>query len=322
MAGNPIRNLVSQGMRAVPFQLLASRCTPVLTYHATYCRLPANVSPIDNVSPDSLYDHLSEMKRYYRFVTVDELLESRSLRGMAAVTFDDGYKSVIDEALPVFETLDIPFTIFLTLSSLQQKTFWRHKAIYLMNHGLAGECARGFRRTRRLPNQNFLEYLKNPVNHSGVAEAEIDAFLDSRGISLDGCRHLIDREDFLIDHRLVWFGNHSYNHYVLSSLSRAEQFQEIQTVKTALANRNLKVSSVFASPFGEAHHVNRETFGILRDLGYKGLALNRGRLMTERQSEHGLQIIERFSPAESDVSLQCKKYWLKGLLTTPSVMVQ
>jgi peptidoglycan/xylan/chitin deacetylase (PgdA/CDA1 family) len=306
--------LLASGVRLLPFGLFAPHCAPVLTYHAVFRNLPDNVSPVDNVAPDWLYRHLSELKKHYRFVSIDELSEARSPRGLAAVTFDDGYKCVFDEALPVFENLNIPFTVFLTTSSLELRPFWRHLVVYIINNGLVAECERHMRRVKKVPEENFFAYLKNPVNHSAIVEAEINEFLLSKNLGIGPVRHLIDNDSYLIDHPLVWYGNHSYRHYVLSSLLPAEQRQEIESAKTYLdRQRHVKTSSVFAPPFGDAQHINQETFNIIRDLGYKGLALNRGRLTTERALKDGIRVIERFSPAEVEITWQCSKNCLKTI---------
>src|ERR1035438_3733057 len=99
--------------RGIPLRIITSRGAPVLTYHACYRRPPAEVASVDNLAPEWLYEQLSRLKKVARFVPVDELAECRSRRGVAAITFDDGYRSVVEEAMPVLVALDAPFTIFI-----------------------------------------------------------------------------------------------------------------------------------------------------------------------------------------------------------------
>jgi peptidoglycan/xylan/chitin deacetylase (PgdA/CDA1 family) len=62
------------------------------------------------VGPDALRRHLQRLiARGYRFVTVSDLTQGGRL---AAVTFDDGYRSVREAALPVLAGLGIPATVF------------------------------------------------------------------------------------------------------------------------------------------------------------------------------------------------------------------
>jgi peptidoglycan/xylan/chitin deacetylase (PgdA/CDA1 family) len=82
-----------------------------LCYHAVSEDWPAALS----VRPDSLRRQLSLLlDRGYEPVTFSELVlgDADGARRMA-VTFDDGYASVHDRALPILEQLGIPGTLFI-----------------------------------------------------------------------------------------------------------------------------------------------------------------------------------------------------------------
>lgn len=56
---------------------------------------------------------------------VDRLLRGESLRGVAAVTFDDGYAGVFDNALPLLRDLAIPATVFVLAEAPgREEAFW------------------------------------------------------------------------------------------------------------------------------------------------------------------------------------------------------
>lgn len=68
----------------------------------------------------------------YRALTIDQLLAVQSRKAgpcdpAFALTFDDGYRSVLTEALPVLEALQIPATVFLTTGFLDRRVSppWR-----------------------------------------------------------------------------------------------------------------------------------------------------------------------------------------------------
>lgn len=117
-----------------------------------------------------------------------------------------------------------------------------------------------------------------------------------------------------------WYGNHSSNHYVLSSLSLQEQRREILETDAFLRRLNhIKRSVSFSLPFGESHHVNHETISALKDLGYKSLLMNRGYLNRLRAARHEpIPIVERFSPGLRPIGSLIAKEFLKTAVHTPS----
>jgi peptidoglycan/xylan/chitin deacetylase (PgdA/CDA1 family) len=305
----PILNLA---LYAVPISL-AARSAPVLTYHACYKECPPAVDPVDNITPQQLYEQIEELKRYCRIVTIDEFSEAKNTRGLAAITFDDGYKSVVTNALPVFVALDVPVTVFVNSRSFEGNVFWRHKVVYIIEHGLVEECERSFVKVKRVPGESFHRYLKNNINHSGVVEEELDRFLSQKDIKLPACDYLFDDRKQMIDHGLLSYGNHSHRHYVMSSLPLLEQQQEIQKTESFLKTSGVFKSGVFSLPFGETHHFNNDTCFALRDQGYHVLLLNRGTVnYSKLKKAFGLKIVERFSPSVDNLGRQLNIQFCRG----------
>ncbi len=139
---------LKKALNTIPLSVFNRLGSLVLTYHATYSVLPDYVSPIDNVSPETLHRQLSCLKQFYSFVSIDEFCAAKNRRGMAAVTFDDGYKCVIDEARPVLSDLGIPFTIFVNAGDVEQRVFWRHKVWFILTNGHTAACEASFRAVR------------------------------------------------------------------------------------------------------------------------------------------------------------------------------
>lgn len=82
----------------------------VLGYHAVSDTWPAALS----VEPGRLASQLEALvKRGYAGVTFTELVRARRPGRLLAVTFDDGFKSVVEHALPILSRLGLPGTVFL-----------------------------------------------------------------------------------------------------------------------------------------------------------------------------------------------------------------
>ncbi|HWY17286.1 MAG TPA: polysaccharide deacetylase family protein [Solirubrobacteraceae bacterium] len=83
--------------------------TLVLCYHALSERFPAQLS----TTPTRFARQLRSLaRRGYRGVTFSDAIERPSGRAVA-VTFDDGYRSVLRLGLPILNELDWPATIFV-----------------------------------------------------------------------------------------------------------------------------------------------------------------------------------------------------------------
>jgi peptidoglycan/xylan/chitin deacetylase (PgdA/CDA1 family) len=90
------------------------------------------------VSPETLDLHLSQLKRYFELVHLDEWLR-RAKQGASipkfscAITFDDGWRDNYEFALPVLEKHGAPATIFLVSSYIgTAHRFWPTRLIELI----------------------------------------------------------------------------------------------------------------------------------------------------------------------------------------------
>lgn len=82
----------------------------VLCYHGLSDDWPNELA----VSPATLREQVGFLlRRGYRGVTFSELARPEASGKMLAVTFDDGYRSVLERGLPVLSKLGVPATIFV-----------------------------------------------------------------------------------------------------------------------------------------------------------------------------------------------------------------
>lgn len=256
----------------------------ILLYHTTFSKIPPLLKEgIHNVTPDVLSSQLEWMKSRFEPVTVDRYfqLAPKERQNRFAVTFDDGYRSVLTEGFPRLKELGIPSTIFLNGIVLQGGLFWRDKIRYLINSRLVDQFL-GFVTEQKLEiagvtAQNFYKQSKAPTVSSLTVDRTIDLFLDSQGISLDGVRYGL-RKDELIQNPLLTYGNHSFSHYVLSSLSESQQREEILTNHQLLAGLSVPLSKIFSIPFGAEQDFDSRTLKILQEVGYSGFLYSRNRL--------------------------------------------
>lgn len=279
---------------------------PVMLYHATFREVPPDLAArVHNVDPEQIADQLTYLRKTVRFVSIDELAASNRPRGLGAITFDDGYKCVIDLMSDILIQLDIPFTIFVNGSSMERKVPWRDKVRAIMGSGLVEECEASLVRTQKIPGQSFYSYTKDPRNDSRAVDEELDNFLRSKQVRTAPANYAFDDLSYFLDHPLVSYGNHSHHHYVLSSLGREDQHEEIIRTQRMLESiPNIRLSRVFSIPFGDPRDFNRDTIELLADLQYSAALLSRQRLNFRQHRDAGLRLIERFMPKSASLAEQ------------------
>lgn len=252
--------------------------TPIFLFHSISGSLPKNLQTnLHNVEPEIFYQIMKWINERYDIVSIDDLFSSKKTKRKAAVTFDDAYLSVMEEAIPILIDLKIPSTIYLNGCNLDNLMFWRDKIRYIINNGLVSEFVKFIESTGNyklsLNNEKFYRNTKAPNVNSKWLDGQLNIFfskMKERSIP-DFPKYCIHKTNQINQDPLVSYGNHTYHHYVLSSLTKEEQRTEIQKNHKILQKLNINISKIFSIPFGGMEHINHETFEILKDENYKGI---------------------------------------------------
>jgi peptidoglycan/xylan/chitin deacetylase (PgdA/CDA1 family) len=253
----------------------------ILLYHSTYNSIPNNLKEgIHNVSPDTLYRQIKWFKKYFDVVEVDQLfVEDMDFTGKVAITFDDGYQSVFKEAVPVIESLNIPCTIFINGVTVNGKPFWRDKVRFLINNSLVTDFLKSYNffcASNKITAENFYRRTKSPEINSKIIDKMCDEFIEKQQIAMSEIQYCINDLDSFIEHPLISYGNHTFSHYVLSSLSEEEQEKEIKSNHELLSKTNVKLSKIFSIPFGGNRDFNLTTVKLIEKYKYTGFLYSRG----------------------------------------------
>ena len=246
----------------------------ILLYHATNKNIPKNLKKsLHNVNPEILYRQIKWLKNYFDIVSLDSLFDDDANKlGKLAITFDDAYKSVFLETLPLLKTLNVPCTIFINGASINKKIFWRDKIRYLINCNLTDDFIslnQNFCKNKNITKKNFYTKTKNSKCNSKQIDILLDKFFKFKKISINKLRSTIISKDQLKKDPLITYGNHTYNHYVLSSLTKEEQETEILRNQKILKNLDINYSKVFSVPFGRSNDINNDTIDLIKKYNYK-----------------------------------------------------
>ncbi len=290
-------------------KLIAQDNGLILLYHFIDHEIPdALLNTLHNVPPITLQRHIEVLCRFFKFVSLREFSRAKSKRGLAAITFDDGYKNVIKNALPILESFGYPATLFLNPITFSKRCNWRDKIRYLIHHQLEQEFSSGF--TFHNESGRFYRYSKHPQNNSALLDQALDNFLDNflKGPRNNLCDDLygnspyIQIPDLLTHHPLISYGNHSQNHYVLSSLTNPQQAQEIERAHQCLRDiPDLTLCECFSAPFGSDQDINSATYELVQALDYQSLLMSRQRIQPGRSATNKIQVLERFMPRSDDI---------------------
>src|SRR5690554_3466553 len=108
----------------------AEEQAPVAYYHATvlmYHHISTRTPPSTSTSPADFIQHLDMLEKDgFEVWPIDRVTQQIKRRRplpdkVAVITFDDGYISVYEEALPILKERKLPFTIFVNANPINEK---------------------------------------------------------------------------------------------------------------------------------------------------------------------------------------------------------
>jgi peptidoglycan/xylan/chitin deacetylase (PgdA/CDA1 family) len=252
----------------------------VLLFHSIDDRELLSLKELGNVRPELFEAALRGLRKEFDMVGLGEVIENVSRPGkkrerLLAVTFDDGARSYLTQALPVMESLEIPSACFLITDCVgDRKLYWRYLYNYCLHAGRGRELARliaaaygtqveegqliSFTRrhfTRRKNEMVVAGILRHVISEEEYRRKERRLFLT-----------LADLE-FLRRHPLVTLGVHTKSHPVLSGLGDEEIRDEISGSLDFHERHIGGGPPMFSIPFGRLYRdYDERTVRIAREL--------------------------------------------------------
>jgi peptidoglycan/xylan/chitin deacetylase (PgdA/CDA1 family) len=230
------------------------RGVPILCYHNVVGAGAEGLGdPSSNMGQEQFVRQMEWLRQRYRIAPLDELLADRGIatrRGIAALTFDDGYLGFFRHAVPVLEAFDLPATVFIVSGAPGSSSgFWWDDP----------EVVRQLTPDRR----------RHWLGDLGGDSMKIRAELPN-GVS-PGQRHeeLLPASWHVIrqygGHRLLSFGGHSVTHRAMAWLDRDSLMRELVECRAVLAREINGAPTTFAYPYGSW---NIDVHNAARDAGY------------------------------------------------------
>ncbi|HEY1941810.1 MAG TPA: polysaccharide deacetylase family protein [Roseiarcus sp.] len=252
------------------------------------------------ITPESLDAALDLTRRLgFEFVTLSEA-RRRLVHGgrrFAALTFDDGYRDTRDNALPVLERHEAPFTVFFAPGFIERtaRLWWieleeavrRLDAIAFERDGVclrlpAGSLpeknaafARIYWALRARPEQQLLDAAAALARQAGVDGTAIaDALFMDWSEATAFARH-----------PLVSAGAHTMTHRMLAKWPADVARAEMAESKAALEARMGPIEAL-AYPVGDPTSAGRREFELARELGFSCAVTTRPGMLFPGHAAH------------------------------------
>lgn len=256
----------------------------ILCYH----RIGTGGVPLySELSTDAFEAQMRYVRNNYRIVSMDQLIDEmehpENLEPAVAITFDDGYRGLYEEAFPVLQRHGIPATIFLTIGCIETgEVAWYDRVFVALKFMPANRLELVLDRPRTFildsgaqRMQAATEIISCLRRFSSARRKECCADLESKS-------HL--PEDELQGRMLTWdqirimyqggvsFGAHTMSHPVVSQLSSSELEWEIFESKRVLEERLGCHVQHFAFPFGKSQECGESATSVLAAAGFVSAA--------------------------------------------------
>lgn len=252
------------------FQQVDSALGMILMFHHV------SSAPVEKFAPNAhlavhpwfLEATLEMLKR--RGIEIVSLIEARKrilsgARGgrFAAITFDDGYRDNLTEALPILEKYEAPFTIYVATGLVEGTAdlWWRGvEALVRQQQHLVVQTETGLLKLdcsgiaeKAAAFDQLLTYLTTELSEKQQRQC-VRELCWLYKIDLDAMRReaMMDWHEIrqIEAHPLGMIGAHTIHHYALARLEATKARQEIRQSMAVLQSEIGRVPRHFAYPYG------------------------------------------------------------------------
>ena len=200
-----------------------------------------------NVPPEVFKYQIKFIKNNFNIISPDDLLEGSIPAKAALITFDDGFLGYFKNAIPILEKNEVPSIIFLNMEAIKGGVFYAGLITYLC------QKRADFRRyLRDAVGDNLQEPLYRSCGRSIVKAYLKDTKEDFQKEVAEFTGAFAEEKnlDEACHHRLVYYGNHLYNHDISRLLSDEELLDSFFENQKAL-KKYPNYRNMFAFPFGQ-----------------------------------------------------------------------
>lgn len=209
------------------------------------------------VNVENFEQQLQVLQKDFNVITVKELVRQLNVgkleKGQVCITFDDGYRDNLLNAIPLLKKYRLPATFFIpTGFTGSEKMFW-WDAVYEI---LGDNYFDTWQRLQSLPFEQITERLDLLIEGSGKSLPHNSA---SYPMNTDELKKMVSDSLFSL-------GVHTVTHPALGMHDYAVQEKELLQNRKQLYTEYENYTDVVAYPYG---HYNRDTLAIMRNNNFE-----------------------------------------------------
>ncbi len=235
-------------------------------------------------------------------IAFDEALERLAADGtshrFAVLTFDDGYRDTLTEALPILERHRAAFTVYVATGALTRElnSWWLGLRALFQKHDTIDISAMGERLTCPDRDSKIACHtrVKQWVHENYDRVPLLDETFERYGISIralnDSCFMSPSELRALLTHDLAGIGAHTTSHRALADLEASEVEREMSDNRQYLEDLLDRPALHLAYPYGNALACGERDFRIAERLGFRSAVTTRTSPVFAQHRGHPHQI--------------------------------
>jgi peptidoglycan/xylan/chitin deacetylase (PgdA/CDA1 family) len=250
------------------------------------------------ITPEFLERTILLVRRLgFETVALDEAvhrLAEADRQRFVALTFDDGYRDILEHALPVLERHCAPFTAFVATGFAGRTAgmWWLEleEAVRRADR-IEGKDARNPREKTKAFAALYRELRAGPESRllEGVGALAARWGVDGRSIVEALCLDW-DAIRSLSRHPLATIGAHSISHKMLAKWPAALAREEMQGSKAEIESRIGLPVRHFAYPVGDPSSAGAREFALAREAGFASAVTTRPGMVFAEHRDHALAL--------------------------------
>ena len=229
------------------------------------------------------------IRRNFRVISIDDVKDclgsGRRIDGsQVLLTFDDGYKNILEWVAPFLKSYDLPFAVFVSTKHVETKlrfpTYWLRASLFHTEKteihvpALARTFALGTIARREAAELELRRVIKvSPAS-------EVSRLVDNLKNLLSEERWREINERFTSDAPMDWddlreivrlggvVGSHGHDHFIFHTRQNPPEMERQMAISRSLIEKNIGRCRYLAYPEGNPRQISPEVQGILLKTGY------------------------------------------------------